>query len=70
MLMKLTIWPTEARPMSFRYAPTSNLTDSVSVVPTRVSTAATAHHDRTGICARSNESTELLRLETSSSTRA
>ena len=57
MLMKLTIWPTEARPTSFRYAPTSKITNSVSVVPARVSTAATAHQDRTGIRARSSRST-------------
>ena len=32
----------------------------MSVVPARVSTAAIAHHDSTGICARSSELTRLL----------
>ena len=43
---------------------------SVSVVAVRVSTAATAHHDSTGICARSSEFTRPFSAETSSSTRA
>ena len=42
----------------------------VSVVPARVSTVATAHHDSTGICARKSEFTTLFRPDTSSSTRA
>ena len=42
----------------------------VSVVPARVSTAATAHHDSTGICARSSEFTRLFSRDTSSSMRA
>ena len=68
--MKLTIAPTEASPTSFRYVPTRRIASSVSVVALRVSTAAIAHHDSTGICARNSEFTRPLSADTSSSTRA
>ena len=40
--------------------PANRITSKVSVVAVRVSTAATAHHDSTGICARSSEFTSAL----------
>ena len=42
----------------------------VMVVAARVSTAATAHHVSTGICAASSESTSSRSADTSTSTRA
>ena len=68
--MKLTIWPTDASPTSLSQVPVSRMASSILVVAARVSTAATAHHDSTGICARSSEFTSPLSADTSSSTRA
>src|SRR5437763_96662 len=50
--------------------PARKIASSVSVVDARVSTAITAHHDSTGICAASKLSTTLRRPVTSASTRA
>ena len=68
--MKLTISPTETSPLSLNQVPSTRITSSVSVVAVRVSTAANAHHDSTGICARRSEFTRLRRYDTSSSMRA
>ena len=50
-LMKATISPTVAWPCRFSQVPSRNTPRIVSVAEARVATAASAHQDRTGICA-------------------
>ena len=68
--MNITMSPMVARPWKCSVTPATKIPSMVSVVEALVSTATTAHHDSTGICAASRSSAMVRSPVTSASTRA
>ena len=69
-LMNMTISPTVVRPGRYMKMPTTRIDRMVSVVQARVATEASAHQDKTGICAPSALAATLRIMFTSTSMRA